>query len=337
MSGSASTTRRASPPARAEAMAGAGPTPRKRRAPALRRLIWRVQDALVRLFLGLLALLPWRARLAVAGWLAAHVLGPLFGAHRRIRANLALVRPELPPAEVTRLCRAVSANAARTMIEHLQPEPFLRHARRAALEGPGVPALLEALETGRRVVLVSGHFGNYQVPRVLLAARGRASAGVYRPMNNPYTDARYVAALNRIAAPNFPRGRRGTMALLRHLRDAGAIALLNDQAMREGQPVPFFGRPALTMTSAAEMALKHDALLIPCYGVRAANGVDFTAFFDTPVPPGDATRMTALLNASLERMVRAHPGQWFWMHRRWKFAEGDTGGADARPDTGGQS
>jgi KDO2-lipid IV(A) lauroyltransferase len=80
----------------------------------------------------------------------------------------------------------------------------------------------------------------------------------------------------------------------------------------------FFGKPAATALSAAELSLKYDAPLIPIYGVRQPNGLDFKIIVEEPVPPSDAVTMTQALNDSLEALVREHPEQWLWMHRRWK-------------------
>ena len=277
-------------------------------------------DLPVRGMFAMLGLLPYRASLALAGGIASRVLAPAFGANRRIRANLAHVLPQLEAAEITRLCRQVSANSARLMVESFRTADFIAHASRAELAGPGVALLLEALENSLPVVLVSGHFGNYQVLRVLLRARGFDTAAIYRPMNNAFTNKRYIDNMNRIATPNFPRGMKGTKGLLRHLRAGGAIALLNDQAALEGERLHFMGKPAMTMTSAAEFAIKHGALLIPYYGIRLENGVDFRVEVETPISPGTPTEMTQALNDSLERRVREYPSQWFWIHRRWKWA-----------------
>ena len=275
-------------------------------------------DLPVRGFFALFRLLPHRTGLAIAGWVSSRLLAAPFGVNRRIRENLALVWPELPAEEVRALCRQVADNSARLMLESFNTARFLDHAAAAELTGPGKATLLNALADKRPVILVSGHFGNYQVLRVLLQKAGYATAAIYRPMNNAYSNRRYIDAMNRIAGPNHPRGMVGTKALLVHLRQGGAIALLNDQGALEGKVLTFFGHEALTMTSAADFALRHEALLIPYYGLRLENGVDFRVIVEDPVPHSDAETMTQSLNDSLEAMVRAYPGQWFWIHRRWK-------------------
>ncbi len=275
-------------------------------------------DLPVRAFFLLFSLLPYRASLCVAGWFSARVLAPLFGVNTRIRQNLNRVWPDMPVKDVNRLCNRVSDNSARLMLESFNVTSFLDRAARSELTGAGKDDLLQALNKGRPVVLVSGHFGNYQVIRVVLAAMGFATAAIYRPMNNAFTNHRYIDNMNRIATPNFPRGVAGTKGLLGHLRKGGAIALLNDQAAAEGALLTFFDEPALTMTSAAGFALKYGALLFPYYGVRLENGIDFRVEIHARIEPTDPETMSQNLNDSLEGMVRRYPEQWFWIHRRWK-------------------
>jgi KDO2-lipid IV(A) lauroyltransferase len=88
--------------------------------------------------------------------------------------------------------------------------------------------------------------------------------------------------------------------------------------MGHGPALPFFGKPAPTALSAAELALKYDGLLVPIYGIRQPDGLSFTIRVEDPVPPSDPETMTRALNASLEALVRQHMDQWFWIHRRWK-------------------
>jgi Kdo2-lipid IVA lauroyltransferase/acyltransferase len=93
---------------------------------------------------------------------------------------------------------------------------------------------------------------------------------------------------------------------------------LIDQSMRHGADLTFFGHRALTALSAAELALKYDALLIPTYAVRQPDGLSFRVIVENPIPPGPPDQMTQGLNNSLEALIRQHPDQWFWIHRRWK-------------------
>jgi KDO2-lipid IV(A) lauroyltransferase len=96
------------------------------------------------------------------------------------------------------------------------------------------------------------------------------------------------------------------------------LGLLIDQHIGHGARLSFFGHDALTALSAAEMAIKYDALLIPIYAIRLENGLDFQIVVESPIPPGTPEAMTQALTDNLEALVRQPLDQWLWIHRRWK-------------------
>ena len=300
--------------------------------PFRKRLRDRALDLVVRAFFGVGMRVPYRVRVRAMGWVGSHLFAPLAGYRRRIRENLALVCPDLPRAEVRRLTRAVPDNAVRTLVEIFSGAEFARVACNAEVSGAeGLAAIEAAQAAGRPVILISGHFGNYDVARAVLAARGLRVGGLYNPMSNPHFNARYVAAIGAISQPVFPRGRRGLADMVRFLRGGGILGMLIDQHMDNGAPLRFFGRTAWTALSAAEMALKFDALVVPVYGRRRADGISFELIVEPPVPHGTPEAMTQALNDSLEAQVRTHMDQWFWVHRRWKEMAAPAGGAPAAP------
>lgn len=278
----------------------------------------RLTDAAFRALLRLASLLSYDRRVPVAGWIVSRLVAPLAGWRRRIRDNLALVRPELPRAEVERLVRAVPDNVGRTMIEVYSGEDFLDRVRDLPITGPGAETLARAHREGLPVILATGHFGNYEVARAALIARGYRVGALYRPMQNPLFNAHYIEAMSAIGTPIFPRGKPGMAAMVRFLKSGGMLGLLMDQHMSHGAPTTFFGHPALTATSAADLALRYDAEIVPIYGVRRPDGTRFDILTEAPIPRSDPVTMTQAINDSLERIVRSHMDQWFWIHRRWK-------------------
>lgn len=266
----------------------------------------------------LVLLMPYRIRVPMVGALMGRVVAPLAGYTKRIRANLAYTCPEMGKAEVDRLCREVPNNVGRTLIEIYSGAQFIARVRDIPLGGDGAGALEQAHQANRPVILVTGHFGNYDAPRAALIARGYRVGAIYMPMSNVFFNAHYEAAISKIGTPLFPRGRKGLGQMLKFLRGGGMTGFLVDQYMAHGAPLQFFGKVAPTALSAAEMALKYDALLVPIYGIRDKNGLDFSIQVDAPIEHTDAETMTQALNDSLEHLVRQHMGQWFWIHRRWK-------------------
>lgn len=277
-----------------------------------------LQDRLLRGLIWGLLRLPYRWRVPLCGWLMARMIAPVAGYRRRVRDNLARILPELSGAEVEKLARAVPDNVGRTIIEIYSGPEFVAHATRFAPQGPGLAALDEAHRTGRPVILVTGHFGNYDASRAALIARGFRVGALYKPMKNRFFNAHYQQAISAIGTPLFPRGREGLAAMVRHLRSGGMLGLLIDQHMNHGAPLRFFGHEAMTALSAAELALKYDALVVPTYAIRRSDGLAFDIVVEAPIPPGTPEAMTQALNDSLEALVRAHPDQWFWIHNRWK-------------------
>lgn len=277
---------------------------------------WLIGQGLRALF-ALARRLPYDRRVPLVGWVASRIVAPLAGYDRRVRENLALVRPDLDGAEVSRICRAVSDNAGRTLIEVFSGREFVDRALAAPVTGPGLAAIEAAQAAGRPVVLISGHVGNYDVARAVVAARGMRVAALYKPLSNPYFNEVYVAAVDGIA-PAFPRGPAGMKSMMRVLRDGGIFAILHDQAMYHGARLRFFGQTALTALSPAELALRYDALLVPAYGIRQPDGLSFELRTEAPIPHSTPEAMMQAVNDSLEAVVRENMGQWFWIHRRWK-------------------
>nr|WP_304504934.1 lysophospholipid acyltransferase family protein [Defluviimonas sediminis] len=276
-----------------------------------------ISDRLIRAFLAALRVLPFDLRRALGARFVSGVIAPVAGFRRRVRDNLALVMPDLPQAEVRRMMRAVPANMGRALVELYSPEDLTARVRDEPFQGPGVPALEEAHRTGRGVLLVTGHIGNYDSLRAALIGRGYRVGGLYKPMRNPFFNEHYVATISRIGQPLFSRSRQGMAAMVRFLREGGMVGVVLDQHTGLGEPVMFMGRPAMTGLAVAEMALRYDALVLPCYGIRRKDG-GFTLWFSEPVAHSDAHAMTQALNDDLERQVRAHMDQWLWTHRRWK-------------------
>ena len=209
-------------------------------------------------------------------------------------------------------------------------------AAEAPVRGEGYEPLMEATKAGRPVILVSGHMGNYDIVRSALMQRGLKIGGLYRKMNYDGFNDFYVSRITEIGEPLFLRGRRGLAEMVRFLREGNAVAMLIDQHMNSGAALTFFGRPARTALSAAEMALKYDALLVPCYGIRQPDGLSFEVLVKAPVPHTTPEEMTQALNDSLEEQVRAQLDQWLWVHRRWKNKRrggaADEAAADGGPE-----
>lgn len=264
---------------------------------------------------------PYQTRVRMMGWLVAYVVAPMAGYRKRVRANLRYVLPDLPEVDINRLARAVPNNSGRTLIEIYSGAEFVDRAIRAPITGAGLAALDKARAEGRPVILVTGHMGNYDVARAALIHRGHNMGALYRRMSNPYFNAHYVESISKIGTPMFEQGRRGMLEMVRHLKKGGVLGILTDLHTIGGEKLEFFGKPAATGLVTAELALKYNAALIPVYGLRQQNGLDFRIVMPAEIPHSDPVTMTQAVNDGLEVLVREHMEQWFWIHRRWKVGQ----------------
>lgn len=272
----------------------------------------------IRALLSLLLVLPYRWRVPLCGWVISRIVSPLARWPARIRENLYLTQPDLPEADIRRMIRDVPDNIGRTVIEIYSGQEFIDRATRLPLTGPGVAELEQALAEKRPAILATGHFGNYDAVRAALIARGYPLGALYRPMSNPWFNAHYVRAIGTIGQPLFEQGRRGMAQMLKHLKSGGMLGILPDQRMNTGVNLHFFGVEAKTALSTADMALKYGAVLIPTYAIRQEDGLSFQIVVDSPIQTGTPEQMSQALNDSLEALIRKHPEQWLWVHRRWR-------------------
>ncbi|MEO1639458.1 MAG: lysophospholipid acyltransferase family protein [Pseudomonadota bacterium] len=261
--------------------------------------------------------LPFERRVALMGGALRRAIGPLTGYRRRAEENLALIYPGLGVLDRRTLAEECCENFGRTLIENYSWQEFGERLRTTDAEGEGIAAVAEAVANKRPVIFVTGHFGNHEAPRHVLTRMGHTIGGLYRPMQNAYFNDHYAKTMTSWGGPVFAQGRRGTMGFVRHLRGGGLGTLLFDVSA-PGAKLPFLGHPARTSLSAAEIALKIDAAVIPYFGIRQVDGLTFKVEVEAPIPHTDPETMLLDMNARLEGQIARNPAQWFWIHRRWK-------------------
>lgn len=284
----------------------------------IKRLSQYLTNVLIVAIIRLGLALPYATRVRLVGRIVQHLVGPIAGYKRRALENLSLIWPDMPVSERRQIAARCLNNVGRTFIENYSSHDFPARFRDAELSGPGFDALQQAAGQGKPVILVTGHYGNYEAVRAALVAKGFNVGGLYRNMHNPYFNAHYVRTMEAFGGPVFPQGRTGTAGFVRHLKQGGQLVLLFDQHVFAAPALDFLGHPAHTATSAAELSLRYDALLVPFFGIRKENGLDFETVIEQPVAPGTPESMTQELNDRLAARIKADPTQWFWVHRRWR-------------------
>jgi KDO2-lipid IV(A) lauroyltransferase len=272
------------------------------------------------LLAALVARLPQRLLLALGAALS-WLLRPLLRKRRRIaRTNLALCFPELDEASRERLLKANVRATVTGMLELLRAWFAPSRALRGLADVEGVEHLREARRQGRGVMLLSGHFPSTQLGLRFLLEHwdGRATV-MARRYGRPCLERFLERARRRVFDPTI--GKKGGRALLDALSAGGVVLYSADQDFNfQNAFVPFFGIPASTLTAPPSLARRANAVVLPFWFQRKADGrysLRIEPQWDG-WPSDDPVADAARYMAELEKVVRLHPEQYVWMHRRFK-------------------
>lgn len=261
---------------------------------------------------------PWLLRLGgVLTWL----LSPLLGRRRRYAdRNLALCFPELDAPARGRLLQATLRATVTGMLESLRGWFAPASTLRGLVDVEGLEHLQAARAQGRGVLLVTGHSPHLELGgRMLSEVSGEPIAIVVRRQGRPCLE-RFVDGGRRRAFADTI-GKKDMRGLLRTLSGGGVVAYAGDQDFSyQNAFVPFFGIPAATVTAIPELARRGNASVLT-YWFQRGDGGRYRLWIDPPAPDwpsGDAVADAAHYMAMLECVVRRHPEQYLWVHRRFK-------------------
>ena len=283
-----------------------------------RKIKHEVAGVFVVRLLTLLDYIPYKRRLAWFSVIVNRVISPLFGCRKHIRANLKYIYPDMPDSDHRPLIHAMERNVGKTIAEMLSRKDVETLAAQSHGGGEGYQAIFDAVAEKKPVILVSGHFGSFDVIRYHLKHKGVENGTLYNQISTPKINKLWRDRIGGKGCVAFPTTQRGIAKMVLYLKAGNVVSMLNDQYAGSGEKLDFMGKPAYTATSAAKMALKYNALLIPCYGLRHKDGLLFDMIFEAPIEHTNATEMTQKLNDSLSNQVHQHKDAWFWVHRRWK-------------------
>jgi KDO2-lipid IV(A) lauroyltransferase len=272
-------------------------------------------------------LLPYRTAVR-AGTVIGIIAFDIVRIRRRVTlANLeAAFGDRMSEAERVRTGRLSYINFAKSMIEFASIPRLSERRLRELVTFEGEEYVQRGLEKGTGAVMVTGHFGSWELLGAAAAAEGMPVDFLVGEQTNPLVDD-YINGLRKSAGiGTIPMGvtMRG---VFKSLKDNRMVAMLSDQdARKAGIFVDFLGIPASTYPGAAQFAFRLGSPVIFCYITRNSDETHRAAF----LPPMEADRegdkheeirrLTEQFTSALERAVREFPGQYFWAHRRWKTA-----------------
>jgi KDO2-lipid IV(A) lauroyltransferase len=261
------------------------------------------------------------------------LIAPYNRRHKRALENLAIAFPEKSLAERQAIARAMWENLGRVMAETMQIDRVIDDPDRIQL----MPATDRVFARYRNkmgsAIGVTLHMGNWELAAWPMTVAGNNPAAVYRSVNNPYVD-RYLRGLRRNLYPggllgkgsingSREEGQRTARLITDFVRKGGRLGLVCDLYDRTGLPVPFFGRPARSVTIPAIIARRVGARIWLSRCLRVGKQSRFTIELRelrvprTANPAEDVKWITAAMQQQFEAWIREAPEQWMWSNRRW--------------------
>ncbi len=276
------------------------------------------------------------------GWIVSHIprrwleaFGAVLGVlvwvlrirRRVVLDNLRLAFPQKTEAERRAIARATFVNLGR-MISDFVRLPFLgREELERIFEYRGWESYLAAKSRGKGVIACTAHFGNFEVLAAAHTLRGVPITMISRQMGKSGANDLWRALRQRSGVEDLVVTRGSTLsAAVRSIKAGRALGYVIDQNQPQRHAIvpTFFGVPAATAATPAVLALRSGAAVVFVISYPLGDGrhrVEIEGPLDVP-DTGDRDRDVLAfvqdLNDRLERQVRAHPEQWYWLHRRWK-------------------
>jgi KDO2-lipid IV(A) lauroyltransferase len=280
------------------------------------------EAALFFAFMALFRLLGLDRASALGGWIG-RTIGPRLGANRTARENLAAAFPEKSQAERDAIRIAMWDNLGRVVAEYPHLEKFSPHGPDARIGVTFHTDFTPDKAQGQAAMFLSGHLANWEMMPILGRQLGYEGATVVRPPNNPAV-ARYIEQQRGLNGPKAQIAKHAAVRrMIAMLKGGKVLYMLVDQKNNEGLAAPFFGRIAMTTPAPAALALKMKAKILIAsnrrlqgsrFHVDVHPGPDFAPSGDENA---DIQRLTEIITARIEEIIRADPAQWLWIHRRW--------------------
>ena len=249
--------------------------------------------------------------------------GVVLGNMRRVFGD------RLTETELIRLAQGYYAHYVRFLGEFFKLPWLSAEQKRKSIRIENMESPIAAHKKGKGLILLTGHFGNWEVSTVAGIQQFPEFKGMFHFVRRPLKP----KVFNDFVTRRFRKAgfgtiaKRGSLDQILDLLASGAIVVyVFDQhaGRKDGVTVDFFGHPAGTFKSPALIAMSSGAPVIPASSWREPDGTHVLRF-EEPIPvvetdnPGEDIRTnTRAFNAALEKMLLRHPEQWIWMHKRWK-------------------
>jgi KDO2-lipid IV(A) lauroyltransferase len=271
--------------------------------------------------LRLIAAMPFAIQLFIGRWIGDLMCGLLPRRRRTVHRNLELCFPELEEKRRHRLMRDCFRSAGISVMETAFSWWGSEARLRKLYRMEGEEHLKAALQQGKGVILLGGHYTTLEISGRLLAFHTNDLQPIYKPARSLLFNALMVASRNRLFDKLLSN--REFRTILRSLKDNKIVWYAPDQDFSRGRYVfaPFMGIPATSLTMTSRLAKSSGAPVLPFYSQRLPGSEGYLIKVLPPLsdlPSGDDVADATQINQAIEQQVRNAPEQYLWLHRRFK-------------------
>jgi KDO2-lipid IV(A) lauroyltransferase len=256
-------------------------------------------------------------------WILKTMLLAMPRRRKMMLSNIALCFPQLTVSEQTAMADESLDTFARGLAVFSHMPAILEKKDVPWLHYEGVEHLEKVLALGKGVIAFNAHFGCWEMSSAYVMHHHKNVAAVYRPLDNPKIDA--LVAHQRCFGGGFMMDRRKVIREgLPLLRNNGILGIVVDQNFAGGGVfVHFFGRLAATTPIVSIMARRTEAAVLPMHSYWENDQLILKweaplALSENPDATKAVEEDTQKMTTVVENWIREKPGQWFWLHNRWK-------------------
>ncbi|MDD5771917.1 MAG: lysophospholipid acyltransferase family protein [bacterium] len=253
---------------------------------------------------------------------------------KKVAMNNLLIafKNEKDPAEIKKICKGCYRNLGMSLIEFLRYPRYNKENLFKYIKIENEEYLKDSLAQGHGVIIIAGHFGNWEFSAAAVGLRGYPISQVSKNLHNYYLN-NVVLKYRESKNINVIGVKMEVREIIHILKQNGIVGIADDQEARlHGLWVDFMGKEALTARGPVVFARKFGSPLIPCFIVRQSDKISHKMIFEKPITVGslDDDKYLYQFNKLLEKYVRLYPEQYFWLHNRWRT--GKTEGQQKKED-----
>ena len=214
----------------------------------------------------------------------------------------------------------VFRSIARIFLTVARVHQFNRQNISQFIEYEGFEHYQEAKRRGKGVLFATAHLGNWEFSAIAHSLLTEPMHVVVRPLDNAGVDA-LVEARREATGNHVIAKKDAARDILRALKRNEPVGILIDQnvAAAEGVFIDFFGVQACAGVGFAKLAAHSGAAVVPGFALWNAKHAKYVLrFYPLVEITGDVEADTRRVHAVIEQVIREHPDQWLWLHRRWK-------------------